>query len=78
MPVKFQARHYEALADTLAELRPEKMPPRPTEPYNPEFDHWSYGEAEMWHAVTAALSTLFQADNPNFDPARFVQACTER
>jgi hypothetical protein len=58
---KFQRRHYEAIAQVMAS----------------EFPTLGKLERDMvWIGIVSGLSMMFEEDNPNFDKARFVLACT--
>lgn len=64
MSSKFQQRHFEAIAQVMQNIAPER------------FDSTNDLERRVQHAATVrALVALFAADNPNFSADRFERAC---
>lgn len=64
-------KHYIALAAALARTRPEEW--NSTDPSSPFMD----GLSAEWRVTRDAIASVLQADNPNFDRARFY-AATEK
>ena len=58
----FQRRHYEAIATTLASVRPLQYGDRRV----------------MWTSAVMAFANMFADDNSNFDRSRFFEACDNR
>lgn len=60
MNPKFERRHYNAVADVLKHAAPIL----------------AYDAANAkWSAIVEAFIMMFKADNPNFKPQRFRDAC---
>jgi hypothetical protein len=59
MASKFQQRHYKAIAEALLDVKPA----------------YSSKEYDQWFKVAYRLNQLFRADNTNFKPGRFMDAC---
>ena len=59
----FTKQHYEVIADAMAKSRPE---------YNPFYDTPQDRDVQ-WNDDLQALVELFEKDNPNFKPDKFVQ-----
>ena len=61
----FERRHYQRIAETLAQTRP------------PQFDLDRYETATYmkWHQIVDRFITMFQWDNANFDRERFLTWC---
>jgi hypothetical protein len=56
---RFQARHYEATAETLRTCKPNDTGDR----------------MFQWQQTVSAFIAMFKADNGNFQPDRFRRAC---
>ncbi len=56
----FQRRHYEKIAATFREARPERA----------ATEHWA-----AWAELCVRFARMFKADNENFQAERFFSAC---
>lgn len=68
-----QLRHYEVIAATLAELRPEE-PPATAEP---EIKAAYRVTSRIWGQTVRAFCRSLARESPNFNGERFVKACQE-
>jgi len=58
-------KHFEALADELASVRPPQRTSRKN-------------EFSMWSACVAAVADVCRSHNGHFDREKFVAACSDR